>query len=52
MGIFYKTEMASPSMVKDLKEFMSQWFTNIKNQGSEPDTVKLYEQDEEQEYER
>ncbi len=52
MGIFYKTEMASPSMVKDLKEFMSQWFTNIKNQGFEPDTVKLYEQDEEQEYER
>ena len=36
MGIFYKTEMASPSMVKDLKEFMSQWFTNIKNQGFEP----------------
>lgn len=52
MGIFYETETASPSMVKDLKEFMSQWFTNIKNQGFEPDTVKLYEQDEEQEYER
>lgn len=52
MGIFYKTETASPSMVKDLKEFMSQWFTNIKNQGFEPETVKLYEQDEEQEYER
>ena len=52
MGIFYETADAAPAQVRDLKEFMSQWFTNIKNQGFEPETVRFYEQDEEQEYER
>ena len=50
MGIFYETENVPPAQVKDLEQFMSQWFTNIKNQGHEPETVKLYEQ--EQEYDR
>lgn len=31
---YYETEIASPAQVKDLKQFMSQWFTNIKNQVS------------------
>lgn len=34
---------------EDLKQFMSQWFTNIKDQGFEPETVKYYEQDRGQE---
>ena len=52
MGIFYETETASPEQVKGVGQFMSEWFTRIKNQGFEPDTVKTYEQEEEQEYER
>lgn len=52
-GIFYETKTAPAARVKDLKQFMSQWFTNIKDQGFEPETVKFYEQDEVQkEYER
>lgn len=52
-GIFYETETAPSARVKDLKQFMSQWFTNIKDQGFEPEMVKLYGQNEEQEeYER
>ena len=51
-GIFYETETVSPAKIKDLELFMSEWFTNIKNQGFEPETVKSYEQEEEQDYER
>lgn len=51
-GIFYETETAPAARVKDLKQFMSQWFTNIRNQGFEPETVRLYEQNEEQDYAR
>lgn len=52
MGIFYETETAPAATVRDLKEFMSQWFTNIQNQGFEPETVKIYGEKEEQEYAR
>jgi hypothetical protein len=53
MGIFYATDTASPAQVKDLKQFMSQWFTNIKNQGFEPVKVKSYEpEDDSEEIER
>ena len=53
MGIFYATDTASPAKVKDLKQFMSQWFTNIKNQGFEPVKVKSYEpEDDSEEIER
>lgn len=51
-GIFYETETVSPAKIKDLELFMSEWFTNIKNQGFEPETVKTYGQEEEQDYER
>lgn len=51
-GIFYETETAPPARVKDLKQFMLQWFTNIKNQGFEPEMVKAYAQDEETNMER
>ena len=49
MGIFYATDTASPAKVKDLKQFMSQWFTNIKNQGFEPIKVNAYEQEDDSE---
>ncbi len=49
---FYETETVSPAKIKDLELFMREWFTNIKNQGFEPETVKTYEQEEEQDYER
>jgi hypothetical protein len=49
MGIFYETDTASPAKVKDLKQFMSQWFTNIKNQGFEPVKVNAYEQEDDSE---
>lgn len=49
MGIFYETKTASLAMVKDLKGFMSEWFTNIKDQGFEPADVRNYEQDDEAE---
>lgn len=52
MGIFYETETVPAATVRDLKEFMSQWFTNIQNQGFEPETVKIYGEKEEQEYAR
>lgn len=51
-GIFYVAETASPAQVKDLKQFMSRWFTNIKNQGFEPERVECYELEEQQDYER
>lgn len=56
VGLFYETAQAKPSMVKDLKDFMSQWFTNIVNQGFEPEKVSVYaaesEAEEENEFER
>ena len=48
MGIFYETDSVPPAQVKDLEQFMSQWFSNIKNQGFEPDTVHAYEQEHEE----
>ena len=56
IGLFYETAQAKPSMVQDLKDFMSQWFTNIVNQGFEPEKVSVYasesETEEENEFER
>ena len=52
MGVYYESENASPAKVKDLKEFMVQWFTNIKNQKFEPVKIKRYEQEEENGMER
>jgi N12 class adenine-specific DNA methylase len=52
IGVYYETEDAAPAMVKDLKEFMVQWFTNIKNQKFEPVKIKRYEQEEENGMER
>lgn len=49
MGIFYETANAAPAKVKDLKQFMSQWFTNIQSQGFESVKVKTYAQDDESE---
>ncbi|XCH80136.1 MAG: helicase-related protein [Candidatus Dehalobacter alkaniphilus] len=56
IGLFYETAQAKPSMVQDLKDFMSQWFTNIVNQGFEPEKVSVYasesETEDETEFER
>ncbi len=52
IGVYYETAEASPVMVRDLKGFMVQWFTNIKNQGFEPVKIKRYEQEEENSMER
>ena len=56
IGLFYETAQAKPSMVQDLKDFMSQWFTNIVSQGFEPEKVSVYasesETEEETEFER
>ena len=52
IGVYYETAEASPAMVRDLKGFMVQWFTNIKNQGFEPVKIKRYEQEEENSMER
>ena len=52
IGVYYETVEASPAMVRDLKGFMVQWFTNIKNQGFEPVKIKRYEQEEENSMER
>lgn len=51
MGIFYETDGAAPAKVKDLKEFMCKWFTNIKNQGFDPVRVKSCETETEDETE-
>ena len=51
-GIFYETQDASYDTVKDLKEFMSQWFTNIKHQGFIPAEVLTYEAEDENDLER
>lgn len=52
IGVYYETADASPAMVRDLKRFMVQWFTNIKNQKYEPVKIKRYEQEEENSMER
>ena len=54
IGLFYETAQAKPSMVQDLKDFMSQWFSNIAGQGFEPEKVSVYasEDEEENEFER
>ncbi len=52
IGVYYETAEAAPAMVRDLKGFMVQWFTNIKNQGFEPVKIKRYEQEEENTMER
>ena len=51
-GVYYETADASPATVRDLKGFMVQWFTNIKNQKFEPVKIKRYEQEEENGMER
>ncbi|QOX64418.1 helicase [Anoxybacterium hadale] len=54
VGLFYETAQAKPSMVQDLKDFMSQWFSNTAGQGFEPEKVSVYasEDEEENEFER
>ena len=54
IGLFYDTDNVPPSRVRDLKDFMSQWFTNIKEQGFEPEKVSVYssENEDESEFER
>ncbi len=52
IGVYYETADAAPAMVRDLKGFMVQWFTNIKNQKFEPVKIKRYEQEEENGMER
>ena len=43
MGIYYTTDSVSEAKKKDLTKFMTQWLTNIHNQGFEPDDVRYYE---------
>ncbi len=52
IGVYYETADAAPATVRDLKGFMEQWFTNIRNQRFEPVTIKRYEQEEEDGMER
>lgn len=53
IGLFYDTDSVPPSRVRDLKDFMSQWFTNIKEQGFEPEKVSVYaSENDESEFER
>lgn len=53
IGLFYETDSVPPSRVRDLKDFMSQWFTNIREQGFEPEKVSVYaSENEESEFER
>ena len=54
IGLFYETDSVPPSRVRDLKDFMSQWFTNIKHHGFEPEKVSVYasETEDESEFER
>ena len=54
MGVFYTTDSVSPAKVRDLEQFMTQWFTNIHNQGFEAVKVEYYdnEAEEETEFER
>ena len=46
MGVYYETANASPAIVRDLKDFMIQWFTNVRNQRFGPMEIKTYKQDE------
>lgn len=54
MGVFYTTDSVSTAKVRDLEQFMTQWFTNIHNQGFEAVKVEYYdnEAEEETEFER
>ena len=53
IGLFYETNSVPPSRVRDLKDFMSQWFANIKHQGFEPEKVSVYaSENDENEFER
>lgn len=52
IGVYYETADAAPATVRDLKGFMVQWFTNIRNQRFEPVTIKRYAQEEENSMER
>lgn len=54
IGLFYETDSVPLSRVRDLKDFMSQWLTNIKHQGFEPEKASLYKEDceDEEEFER
>jgi len=48
MGMIYETEDVSPEVVRDLKEFMSEWFTNISQQGFELAELEEYEAENEE----
>lgn len=50
MGIFYETVNVSPVVIKNLKQFMLQWFTNIKDQSYEPYKIYAYDQENKEEY--
>ena len=52
MGIFYEVEDVGAAQIKDLKLFMSEWFTNIKEQGFELVRMEGYENESEDEMER
>ena len=51
MGIFYTTDSVSTAKVRDLEQFMAQWFANIHNQGFEAAEVKYYDNEAEEETE-
>ena len=42
MGIYYETAGVAPEKVADLEVFLSQWFTNIPQQGFEVSEVRAY----------
>ncbi|MDE7300166.1 MAG: hypothetical protein K2N94_15320, partial [Lachnospiraceae bacterium] len=46
MGIYYETAEAAPEKVAGLEAFLSQWFTNIQQQGFEVAEVRGNEQEE------
>lgn len=47
MGTFYETDDVAPSVVADLKSFMSEWFDNVKHQDYEVDKIRGGSHDEE-----
>jgi len=51
MGVYYTTDSVSAAKVRDLEQFMSQWFTNIHDQGFEAVEVRYYNEEEEEENE-
>ena len=42
MGIYYETAKVTPEKEADLEVFLSQWFTNIRQQGFEVSEVRTY----------